>query len=138
VSGLAGGQAQGLKVTEVKLNSPQLKSMTGEFEGVFKSHVQAKLDACATGQRPVRLEAFVSRLDKANPVITTVIGGANVIRGTARLVDVGSGKELATYKIGATIVGGRVGVIKMAQAEEQLSDAYGDELCKKAFPTAGK
>ena len=95
--------------------------------------MQSKLDACAKGQRPLRLEAQLDRLDKANPVVTAVVAGSNVLRGSARLVDANTGQVVADYKVGKTIVGGRFAVVVMGQAEEQLSDAFGDELCKQAF-----
>ena len=108
--------------------------VTAEFDQIFKAHVKAKLDVCAKGVRPLRLEAKVDRLDKANPVLTTVVAGANVLRGEARLVDIATGQVVADYKVGQTIVGGRFAIVVMGQAEEQLSDAFGDELCKQAFP----
>jgi hypothetical protein len=126
----------GARVTEIVLTRmPDLKVSPG-FDELFRQRVQAKLDACATGQRPLRLEAVLTRFDKANPVMTAVIGGSNVLRGSARLVDVGSGQQLASYQIGKTVVGGRVAVVVMAEAEEQLSDAFGEELCQQAFKPA--
>jgi len=118
--------------TIVLAKSAELK-VTPEFDGIFRSRVQTKLDACAKGARPLRLEVTLDRLDKANPVLTTVVAGANVLRGQARLVDPASGALVADYKIGKTIVGGRFAIVVMGQAEEQLSDAFGDELCKQAF-----
>ena len=86
--------------------------------------MKAKLDACARGTRPLVLEASIERFDKADPVITTVIAGANVLRGSARLVDAATGQVAADYKVGKTIVGGRFAIVVMGQAEE---------LCKQAF-----
>jgi len=65
-----------------------------------------------------------------------VIAGANVLRGSARLVDVETGAPAGEYQIGRTVVGGRVAAVVMAQSEEQLSDAFGEELCRQAFPAA--
>ncbi len=129
----AADTASGLRVTEITLTKGDDLKLTPEFDGIFKSHVQKKLDACATGARPVRLEASLQRFDKANPVLTAVIVGSNVLRGEARLVDAASGAVIADYKVGKTIVGGRFAVVVMAEAEEQMSDAFGDELCKQAF-----
>lgn len=116
--------------------SKTFEKLTPEFDGLFRQRVKAKTDACATGTRALRLEATLDRLDKANVAVTAVIGGANVIRGHARLVDAATGKTVGRYKIGKTIVGGRFGAIEMAEAEEQLSDAFGDELCAQAFKPA--
>jgi hypothetical protein len=40
--------------------------------------------------------------------------------------------------VGQTVVGRSVAVVVMAKAEEQLSDGFGEELCKQAFPTVSK
>jgi hypothetical protein len=126
------------RVAEIVLTrSPSLK-VSPQFDDVFKRHVQAKLDACARGARPLRLEASIERFDKANPVLTAVIAGSNVLRGSARLVDQNTGQTVADYKIGQTVVGGRIAVVVMAEAEEQLSDGFGEELCKQAFPAPPK
>ncbi len=125
------------RVDEVTLTKGELK-VTPEFDGIFKSRVKAKLAECAKGARPLRLEANIERLDKANPVLTTVVAGANVLRGDAKLIDISTGKVVADYKVGQTIVGGRFAIVVMGEAEEQLSDAYGEELCKQAFPKPGE
>jgi hypothetical protein len=111
-------------------------TVSPQFEAIFRERVKAKLAGCARGDRPLRLEASVERLTRTNPVITAVVAGANVLRGTARLVDAGTGEPAGEYQIGRTVVGGRVAAIVMAQAEEQLSDAFGEELCRQAFSPA--
>ena len=137
VSPLSADWATNGRIEEIALSKGDLK-VTPEFDGIFKSRVKAKLDACARGARPLRLEAKIDRLDKANPVLTTVVAGANVLRGEARLVDIATGQTVADYKVGKTVVGGRFAIVVMGQAEEQLSDAFGDELCKQAFAVASK
>lgn len=133
VSDLGADWRGNVRVGEVRLTrDPDLK-VTDGFDALFKSHVKAKLDACATGARPVRVEASLTRFDKANPAMTVLVAGANVLRGEARLVDVSTGKVVADYAIGKTIVGSRLAIIEMGQAEEQMSDAFGEELCAKAF-----
>ncbi|AYV45838.1 hypothetical protein CFHF_11500 [Caulobacter flavus] len=123
------------RISEVRLSRGELK-VTDGFDGLFRQRVQAKLDGCAKGDRALRLEARLDRFDKANPAMTALVGGANVLRGKARLVDVRTGKVVGDYAIGKTIVGSRLAVIKMGEAEEQLSDAFGEELCAQAFPAA--
>lgn len=129
---LATGTANQYRIGEIVLTRGEI-TPSAEFDGIFQLRVRAKLDACATGDRPLRLEARVDRLDRANPLQTAVIGGANVLRGSARLVDAETGALVGEYQIGRTIVGGRLAVVRMAEAEEQLSDAFGEELCAQAF-----
>jgi hypothetical protein len=136
VTALPSGDAAQLKVAEIKLTVVDGVKVSPQFEEIFRGHVQAKLDACATGQRPVRLEARIDRLDKSNAVMTAIVAGANVLRGSARLVDVATGQTIADYAVGQTVVGRSVAVVVMAKAEEQLSDGFGEELCKQAFPAA--
>lgn len=138
VAALPTGESAQLKVTEIKLKVGEGVKVSPQFDEIFRKHVQAKLDACATGQRPVRLEAEVVRLDKSNALMTAIVAGANVLRGSAKLVDVGTGQTVADYTVGQTVVGRSVAVVVMAKAEEQLSDGYGDELCKQAFSTLSK
>jgi hypothetical protein len=133
ISALPADWASNARVDEVVLTKEDIK-VTPEFDEIFRSRVKAKLDGCAQGSRPLRLEAKISRLDKANPVMTAVIGGANVMRGEGKLIDVATGQTVGDYQVGQTVVGGRVAVFKMGEAEEQMSDAYGEELCKQAFP----
>ena len=104
-----------------------------EFEAIFLQRVKAKLDQCAKGSTPLRLEAALDRVEKTNPVVTALLFGANVLRGAATLVREDTGEVVGQYQIGRTVVGRGPAVIQMAEAEEQLSDAYGEELCKAAF-----
>jgi hypothetical protein len=132
VAPLSAELAQAGRVEEVVLvGMPE--TVSPDFEAIFRQRVKARLDACAVGQRPLRLEASVERLTRTNPVVTAVVAGANVLRGTARLVDAATGEPAGEYQIGRTVVGGRVAAIAMAQSEEQLSDAFGQELCDQAF-----
>ena len=125
--------AAGSRINEITLQTGDDVELTADFPAIFADRVQSRLDACATGDRPLRLEARIDRLDKANPVQTAVIGGANVLRGSARLVDPSTGQLVGEYEIGQTVIGGRIAVVEMAEAEEQMSDAFGEELCEQAF-----
>jgi ribosome maturation protein Sdo1 len=121
------------RVETIRLSrDPNLK-VTPEFDSIFQSHVKAKLDACAKGEKPLILEARLTTFKKANKVVTTLIAGQNKLRGAATLIDPATGKVVADYKVGKTITGGRFAIVVMGEAEEQLSDAFGDELCKQAF-----
>lgn len=129
---LAPELARGGRVEQIVLmDAPD--SVSPEFAAIFQARVKTALDRCAIGERPLRLEASVERLTRTNPVVTALVAGANVLRGAARLIDPATGQVVGAYQIGRTVVGGRVAVIRMGQAEEQLSDAFGQELCRRAF-----
>ena len=112
--------------------SPEL-NVTPEFDALFTSRVQARVSTCATGARALRLEARLDKLTKANPFVTAVLFGQNQVRGSARLVDVATGQVVGEYRIGRTVTGSRLGAIAMAEAEEQMSDGFGAEICRQAF-----
>lgn len=131
VTALSG--AEGYRVGEVRLQLEDGITATPEFATIFRDRVQAELNECATGSRPLRVEAEVTRLDRANPVQVALLGGANVLRGDARLVDPATGRTVGEYQIGRTVVGARFAVFEMAESEEQLSEAFGQELCEQAF-----
>ena len=133
VQALPADWAANARVDQITLTKGEGIKTSAGFDGIFQQHVAAKLAQCATGERPLRLEARIDRFDKADPVMTTLIAGANVLRGNARLVDVATGQQVGEYAIGQTVVGGRIAVVLMAEAEEQMSDAFGTELCKQAF-----
>lgn len=133
VTALDAAIAQGSRVTEVRLTTEDQVTVRPEFPGIFRDRVQAKLNDCAAGARPLRLEAEITRLDRANPAQVVLVGGANVLRGHARLVDPATGRTVGEYEIGKTIIGGRWSIFQMAESEEQLSDAFGAELCQQAF-----
>jgi hypothetical protein len=135
VSTLPADIAMNARVEQVNLTRGDLK-VTPEFNELFRTRVKAKLDGCARGTRALRLDASIHKFERTNPVITTVIAGRNVIRGEARLTEIATGKEVAVYQIGHTVVGGKLGILKMGPAEQQLSDAFGTELCNQAFATA--
>lgn len=129
-------EAQSYRVSAIQLSvEPEIQT-TDEFQAIFQDRVQQELNTCADGARPLRLEASIHRLDRANPVQVAVIGGANVLRGHARLVDPTDGRVVGEYEIGRTVIGARVAVFEMAESEEQLSTAFGRELCEQAFATA--
>ncbi|MBX7249455.1 MAG: hypothetical protein K1X35_10485 [Caulobacteraceae bacterium] len=133
VSQLSGDWRRDARVETVTLSRPDDLRVTPEFNALFTQRVKAKVDACATGQRPLRLEARLDKLTKANPFVTAILFGQNKVRGSARLVDVQTGQVVGEYVIGRTVTGSRVGVIQMAEAEEQLSDGFGAEICRQAF-----
>lgn len=133
VSALSGDWQTDSRVVEVTLQrSPDL-NVTPEFDTLFTQRVKARVDACTNGSRQLRLEAKLDKLSKANPFVTAILFGQNKVRGSARLVDTATGDVVGEYTIGRTVTGSRIGVLQMAEAEEQLSDGFGAEICRQAF-----
>jgi len=133
VSDLSSDWRTDSRIAEVTLTRSQDLNVSAEFDALFQERVKAGVDKCATGTRALRLEARLTKLSKANPFVTAILFGQNKVRGAARLVDVETGRTVAEYTIGRTVTGSRVGVIAMAEAEEQLSDGFAAEVCRQAF-----
>jgi hypothetical protein len=110
-----------------------MQKVGGDFATIFTAQVKKQLDRCATGSRPLRLDASVTQYFRTHPLFTAALVGRNRIRGTAVLTDVQTGRVVGRYRIGKTIIGGRFGIVAMGPAQTQLSAAFGDEVCRQAF-----
>lgn len=133
VKALTSDIAGSARVDEVQLvGSPT--NASPEFKDVFVRKVSDKLKTCATGTRPLRMVVEISEFKRANAATTVLVGSSNVIKGSAKLYDPASNELVADYDITRSFgAGGLLGVAMMSQAEEQMSDAFGDEVCKRAF-----
>lgn len=125
--------AANARITGVSVTGVPEQGVSDEFETVFVSRVQSQLSACTSGTQPLTVEISLDTFDRANPAMTWLIADQNEISGIARITDA-SGALVGEYLIKrAFVASGLVGIALMAQAEEQMSDAFGDELCKQAF-----
>lgn len=137
LSPLPPGVAADSRVEAVTLLSIP-EGVSGEFRGLFEKRVADKLAACATGARPLRLEASVSKMRKNEPLATWLVGDRNRIIGEAALLDAATGEVLGRYHVRRGLgAGGSWGVLLLAEAEEQMTSAFGDELCRQAFGKGG-
>lgn len=126
--------AQSARVSAVTLQGAPAQGVSENFTETFQSGVQAKLNECATGSTPLTLQVTLTMFDKANPAMTWLIADANRISGTARLMDA-SGAVVGEYQISRQFAAsGLIGIAMMANAETQMSEAFGAEVCKQAFP----
>lgn len=120
------------RVAEISVNAPA--GASAEFPAVFRTRAQERLNRCATGQRPLNLQVDVTEFRRANAAATLLVGSSNSIRGVARLVDPATGGVVGDYEINRSVGGGGIlAVAGMAEAEEQMSTAFAEELCNRAF-----
>jgi hypothetical protein len=123
-------------VVSVNLTDAPETGVSAGFEALFERSVQTRLNTCARGSQPLTLEVTLDGFDRANPAMTWLIGDENRIAGIATLTDA-SGTLVGEYRIQrAFLASGLIGIALTAQAEDQMSVAFGDELCKQAFPSA--
>lgn len=125
--------ADNARVVAVNVVNIPEQGVSAGFETLFESKVQAELNECAQGSRPLTLEVSLDHFDRANPAMTWLLADQNSITGIARLKDE-TGALVGEYLIKRTFVAsGLVGIALMAQAEDQMSQAFGEELCAQAF-----
>jgi hypothetical protein len=120
------------RVTLVQLhNTPS--NVSGDFTAQFQNTVQSKLNECADGDYPLVLTVTLNGYHSANAAIALFAPSQSEISGVARLTDA-SGAVVGEYNIRRTImVGGVIGAVVAANAEQNMSSAFGEELCKQAF-----
>ena len=76
----------------------------------------------------------MTEFKKANPAMTFLVGDSNVIKGQAVLIDPATGRKVADFDITRSVGGGGlIAAAGMSQAEEQMTEAFGKEICKRAF-----
>lgn len=135
IQALPSSLAAGARVASVNVSNVPQTGVSADFESVFESSVQNKLNACAQGSEPLTLDVSLDGFDRANPTMTWLLADQNAIAGTARLKNA-AGAVVGEYRIRRTFTAsGLIGVAMMSQAEDQMSQAFGDELCKQAFPS---
>jgi hypothetical protein len=132
VSPLASGLRESARITTVTLrNTPQ--TATIGFESRFTGAVQTQLNKCATGSQPLTLEITLNGYNAPNPAMALFAPMKSEVSGVARLRDAG-GSVVGEYRIERSLmIGGFAGAIVAANAESNMSNAFGEELCKQAF-----
>lgn len=130
---LAPEQAARASVGDIVLSS-QPDNVSAEFADVFSRSVRTAVDKCATGAQPLRLEVRITEFQRANPAMTFLVGDSNVIKGQAALIDPATGQKVADFDIARSVGGGGlIAAAGLSQAEEQMTEAFGQEICRRAF-----
>ena len=105
-----------------------------EFKTVFADRSAQKLRTCAHGSRPLWLNVAVSEFHQSNGAKAYLLGDANRIKAVAKLIDPDTGAVLGDFDINRSVGGGGLlPAIAMSHGQEQMADAFADELCKRAF-----
>ena len=118
-----------------------IKSVPGntspEFTDKLRNALQDHLKQCARGTQPLKLEVSIALFSPQNAALTILIGDSNKIKGTARFVDPVSGAVVGDYDVARSIGWGGIGAaVIMAYGEAEMSDAFADEVCQRAFTPA--
>lgn len=126
----------GTHVTSVHFTGRQGQGVGDQFRAHFARAVQNRMNDCATGSIPLSLEVTVDSFEGANPGLALMFPSQSRISGTARMRDA-SGAVVGEYRIERSLtIGGLAGALMASQALDTMSNAFGDEVCKKAFGRA--
>lgn len=122
----------GTRIASVELRNTPDGTSPG-FDIRFEAAVQARLDNCAAGSEALTLEVSLNGYYAPNPAMALFAPMKSQISGTARLRDAG-GAVVGEYRIERSLmIGGIAGAVAAANAESNMSNAFGEELCKQAF-----
>jgi hypothetical protein len=94
--------------------------------------IRAKVANCARGNAPTRFEVRVTELTGQNAAKTLLLGDAARARGTVKLIDTATGATIGDYDLNHSKGGGGViGMIALADAERDMGNAFGDQICNR-------
>ncbi|GAA0646875.1 hypothetical protein [Brevundimonas lenta] len=132
VSPLANDVRDNARITVVSLSSAP-DNVSAEFKETFEGAVRGQLGKCATGSQALTLEVTLDGFTAPNLIAAYMVPMASKVSGVARLRDAG-GAVVGEYRIERSLtMGGTFGVAAAANAEVNMSNAFGEELCKQAF-----
>jgi hypothetical protein len=130
---LSADVASSARVTDVQVVSAPA-DVGPTFKGIMKAKLETTLAGCAVGGRPLRLEASIDHLKKANPAMTWLLADSNSISGSVKLVDPATNEVLGSYSINRSFAAsGLIGVAMTSDPENQMSEAFSGEVCKAVF-----
>jgi hypothetical protein len=134
INPLPSALAGGARVASVELRNTPDGASSG-FDSRFEAAVQTQLNKCATGAEALTLEVSLDGYYAPNPAMAAFAPMKSLVSGVARLRDAG-GTIVGEYRIERSLmIGGIAGAIAAANAESNMSNAFGEELCKQAFRT---
>lgn len=132
INPLPSALAGGARIASVELRNTPDGTAHG-FDSRFEAAVQAQLNKCATGSEPLTLEVSLNGYYAPNPAMALFAPMKSQVSGTARLRDA-AGAVVGEYRIEHSLmIGGLAGAAVAANAESNMSNAFGRELCKQAF-----
>ena len=96
--------------------------------------IRDKIEECATGNVPTRFEVRVTEMKGQNAAKTMLLGDSNRARGSVKLIDMASGATIGDYDLNHSKgSGGIIGMIALADAERNMGNAFGDQICDKVI-----
>ncbi len=133
ITPLARDRAATASIGEIVLTSAP-DTVSEDFPAIFQREVRERLDKCARGSRPLRMEVRVAELEGSNVAKAYLVGDSNVIRAQVVLIEPETGETVGDYEVSRSVGGGGLfAALAMAEAEEQMSGALATDICERAF-----
>ena len=96
------------------------------------STLREKIGECAVGSTPTRFEVTITEMKGQNAAKTLFLGDSSGARGKVKLVDIATGATIGDYDlVHSKGSGGVLGMIALADAEQDVSNAFGDQICRE-------
>lgn len=133
IMALPSARAVNASIGEVVLTGAP-NTVSPEFASLFQREVAGRMNQCAGGAQPLRMEVRVIELQTANAVLTIVAGDSNVIRAQVALVEPSTGQKVADYDVSRSVGGGGLAsAIGLAEGEKMMSRELATDICERAF-----
>ena len=129
---LAPEVARDAQVDVIRMSTGWLQAPE-DFSETFDVRVGTELRQCASGKRKLTLRTHIPDLRKENPVSRLLLGGKRQLLAAAELIDRESKQVVGRYYLDLGLGSGRYAKAVVAEPELALSQAYGKELCARAF-----
>ena len=130
---LARDRAATASIGEIVLTGAPTTVSEG-FPVIFQREARERLDKCARGDRPLRMEVRITELEGSNVAKAYLVGDSNVIRAQVLLIEPATGATVGDYEVSRSIGGGGLfAALAMAEAEEQMSAELATDICERAF-----
>jgi len=125
--------AKGSNISEIEIKSLP-PDASPDFRAKLDTALLAETKRCATGTHPLKLSVSIGRITGENAAQTILVGDSEDIKGSAQLIEPGTGVVVGDYDINRSVGGGGIiAAIGMAGAEAHLAGAFASEICKQAF-----
>lgn len=123
-------------VQEVNVGAAPEANITARFAESMEEKLQSELADCADGAHPLRVDVALERAKAANPLKSMLFTDTNKIVGHVTIYSLETGAIEGQYDVDWKNRGG-LGLtgafIQSAMGQEQVTDGFADEICRRAF-----
>ncbi|GAB5471188.1 MAG: hypothetical protein Kilf2KO_42180 [Rhodospirillales bacterium] len=130
---IAASNVQSYRVAAVEVTAGD-PSVGGSVLSRLDISLREATDVCATGDKPVVLDARVDHYREAGTAATILAGDVTVLAGRVALRDPQTRRLLASSYIESSVGGGGlIGVVVTELGEEGLTDTFASDVCEEIW-----